>query len=594
MSRQALRRGSHALIVSLLLLPFSVTSGPLRRDTVTPGKGYDLFHGALTVNGSFGPVPPRPPPEVTGQSLIWTHVPANGSGFDDITNPDYKLQDTTTVLGTWLKTENVIVRTQTKDSPSNCVGGACSSNADCAPIYKCLFGALPQSDDGSIAEAYGQCITNNNQAWVAGGNSPWQCLFSLSQTDEDPLQRSPCSSQQWALTQDNWKAAAVDENLQIALQGGSDSDGVFWSGRGGDQTFSQSVGWQLWGEQGVQCTLANPCKPELKCEEIGSHTAVSGGTTDQVLKSPWAFLATSAIKNVNQQLWNQFNELQNAIESLALDTFNINDFFPKKGQNFDLLDSLSGLSGLLSIVGGFVPVVGPAISAAGAIASGASTFLSNSVASRLDPLLAQKTFADQVLEIYKALLSGMDDAVTKLFNGDSVGGTDGSFNITDMLKDGAWVNPQSLTNVSEINQKVRREILSRSIDSLWKTFPSNKIWVIFNDLAEEDRVNNPKCVADTTGPQTLKYCADGGVYYAYNFIEKGDEQGGVGYPWGADVINDKLQIDPAVRKHGSVLSVVSDADQTCAVDCRSVCEVVSFDEDRQSGSLQIRSDSRHK
>ena len=549
MSRLAVQRRSYGLMVSLILLPLLAVSGPLRRDLVTLGKGYDIFHGPLTVNGSFGPVPPRPPPEVTGVSLIWTHMPVSNSTFDDITNADYRLQDTANILGTWLKTENVIVRTPTVDSPGQCLGGACSSNADCAPIYKCLFGALSQNDNEMIGQAYGQCITNNSQAWVPSGNSPWQCLFNLSQTDQDPLQRSPCSGQQYDLTQDNWRAASVDENLQVALQGGSDSLGVFWSGRSEDQTFSQSLGWQLWGEHGVQCTLENPCKPALKCDEIGSQTAVSGGTSDQVLKSPWAFLATSAIKNINQQLWNQWNELQNAIESLALDTFNIDDFFPKKGQNFDLLESLSGLSTLLSIVGGFVPVVGPAISAAGAIASGTATFLSDSVASQLDPLFAQKTFADKVLEIYKALLSGMDDAVTELFNGESIGGTDGSFNITDMMKDGTWVNPQSLTNVSDINQKVRWEILSRSIDSLWKTFSSNKIWVIFNDLAEVDRVNNPKCVADTTGPQSLKYCADGGVYYAYNFIEKGSDAGGVGYPWGADVINDKLQIDPAVRRH---------------------------------------------
>lgn len=39
---------------------------------------------------------------------------------------------------------------------------------------------------------------------------------------------------------------------------------------------------------------------------------------------------------------------------------------------------------------------------------------------------------------------------------------------------------------------------------------------------------------DLNGPQDSKYCDDGGVYYAYNFIEWPGEGGGVGPPWGAD------------------------------------------------------------
>ena len=59
------------------------------------------------------------------------------------------------------------------------------------------------------------------------------------------------------------------------------------------------------------------------------------------------------------------------------------------------------------------------------------------------------------------------------------------------------------------------------------------MWVTFVDL-ENDTL---KCQLDMTGPQDSKYCADGGVYYTYNFIERGDHKGTVGYPWGAQKLS---------------------------------------------------------
>ncbi|KAI4142426.1 MAG: hypothetical protein L6R39_004942 [Caloplaca ligustica] len=216
---------------------------------------------------------------------------------------------------------------------------------------------------------------------------------------------------------------------------------------------------------------------------------------------PWVFLASSALKNINQQLINQYNELKGAIESLALDTFSIDEFFPTKSQDFDLQNSLAGLSGIFSILGGFVPVpgVGAAISAAGTIASGVGTFLANSAAATSDPLEAQKLFSDKVLTYYRATLSGLDDAVTKLFAGEPIPAPGPeSFNITDMTQHGAWVDPNAGANVSDLNTKIRLEILSRSIDSLWKTPPYNKMWVLFTDLQD---VDGTKCnSSDLTGP----------------------------------------------------------------------------------------------
>ena len=115
-------------------------------------------------------------------------------------------------------------------------------------------------------------------------------------------------------------------------------------------------------------------------------------------------------------------------------------------------------------------MVGEAIAAAGTIASGVGTFLENSAAASDDPLEAQKIFSQKVLKIYRVSLRAMDDLFTKLFIGDPIPNTgSGSFTLLDIMKGGAWVNPNTLTKVSNFNEKIRREVLARSINSLWKS-----------------------------------------------------------------------------------------------------------------------------
>ena len=117
------------------------------------------------------------------------------------------------------------------------------------------------------------------------------------------------------------------------------------------------------------------------------------------------------------------------------------------------------------------------------------------------------------------------------------------------MKGGAWVNPTDLVPLTQVEEQLRIEILSRSINNLWRK-PSNstrnKMWVIFVNLADDN--STMKCANDRSGPQLLKYCADGGVYYAYNFVEEGDHLGRLGYPWGADKLNE-LGINPAVSRN---------------------------------------------
>lgn len=64
------------------------------------------------------------------------------------------------------------------------------------------------------------------------------------------------------------------------------------------------------------------------------------------------------------------------------------------------------------------------------------------------------------------------------------------------------------------------ELLSRSIDALWKTGSYNKMWVLFVNLT----INGVTIKRNDymLGSQDLRYCADGGVYYAYNYVENGN------------------------------------------------------------------------
>ena len=183
--------------------------------------------------------------------------------------------------------------------------------------------------------------------------------------------------------------------------------------------------------------------------------------------------------------------------------------------------------------------------AVGAIAPAIGTYFERYYAAnvdRSDPQVAQKTFAPKVRQVYDLFVNALDDIAADLFAGRKI---EGKVLLTEMMKGGKWANPQLLTEVSDAKDQIFFEIFARSLDALWKTPTSNKIWVLFVDT-QEDGNTTYKCGNNTDGPPDLKYCADGGAYYAYNFVEKGDHLGFLSYPWGADKLKSKLKMDPAV------------------------------------------------
>lgn len=327
-----------------------------------------------------------------------------------------------------------------------------------------------------------------------------------------------------------WQEFGVDANLQIFFAGGIDNQGIPWTGLQ-NRTLSAAIGAQMLNEEGYSCSLEDTCTTQIGCERIGSYSFLPFG--QPVLNLGWVYLVVEAFQNINQQLSNQYKAIDVSAIDSALATFNIDDFYPQPKPPSGLLDALIGLGTIFSIVGGFVPVLGAGLSAVGAILPAVSSFLGNSITASADPNIVQESFAPLVEQVINDLVGALDSAASKLFDGDSINGV----TIIDMMKGGYWVDNTSLEPLSDITNQMTIEILSRSIDSLWKIPTHNKMWVLFADLGDGNN-STAKCNNDNSGPPDSKYCADGGVYYTYNFLETGHLAGNLGYPWGATKLSE--------------------------------------------------------
>lgn len=263
----------------------------------------------------------------------------------------------------------------------------------------------------------------------------------------------------------------------------------------------------------------------------------------------------TAIASINQQLFNQYQALQSATIESALATFNIADYWPKPSKDLQIKNIITGLSVALAAVSGFIPFLGPELVALqvagatvgglGAVAGGVGTFFERSLAKNpdlSDPNIAQKRFAPFVRQVFRVFSESLDNITAALLRGDRIGD---EFDVYDMIEGGLWVDRSALSRIAAVQAQLFNEITSRAINNLWKTPTSNKTWVLYVYLDDDD--HRWKCGNDTSGPPTLKYCADGGVYYAYNFVEKGDKKGYRDYPCGADKLYANLGIDPAVK-----------------------------------------------
>ena len=169
-----------------------------------------------------------------------------------------------------------------------------------------------------------------------------------------------------------WIEVNTEQNIQTFLQGGLDAESVRWFRPDAPYPFPENLGNQLLNVRRFTCSLEEACTTQLDCNNIGSHSVLGLGAA--VMKSQWGFFAIAALKNINQQLLNQYGAIKGATISAALATFNIGDFFPKPDAEFGLLNSLSGFGTIFAVVGGFAPVLGPGLAAAGSIPPAIGSF----------------------------------------------------------------------------------------------------------------------------------------------------------------------------------------------------------------------------
>lgn len=348
-----------------------------------------------------------------------------------------------------------------------------------------------------------------------------------------------CSDSNYDLAAISWNNTNATENIMTFQNGGQDSEGISWPGQPSDETFSQALGSQLTKIGDYKCSLENPCTYQFTCDQVGSWTSIQQGAA--VLKSIWGYFALISLQNINQHLSNQYVAVKGALGLLALDTFLIDDYFPKRSSKFNIVNALTGLGTIFTIVGGFIPVVGPGIEVIGTGLPAIGSYL-GSAAQSDDPYIGQELFVPRVREIYLHYVEALENVTTDLLAGNKI---NGAFDIFEMMESGFWVNSSALPKLVGLEKSLRVEILSRSIDLLWKTPTSNKMWVLFVDL-NDDRTTTSNCLIDRSGPQASKYCDDGGVYYAYNFVEDGAGEGHVNYPWGGDKLMDKVGINLTV------------------------------------------------
>ena len=227
-----------------------------------------------------------------------------------------------------------------------------------------------------------------------------------------------------------------------------------------------------------------------------------------------------SLGNISRQLFLQYQAIQGGAIRGALQGFTIDKYFPESKESSSLAKALEGIGTAFAALAGFIPGVGgAALGAASAILPAIGGAIESKM-TKDNEKIATDQFTTAVQNVYDTLITALDDASEALFKGESIGQAPYTINITQMISGGAWVSSEKLTRVKDAERQMKIDIVSRGINALWKTYSSNKMWVLFVDLQEEAG-STAKCEGDTSGPSESRYCADGGVYYTYNFIEDG-------------------------------------------------------------------------
>ena len=443
---------------------------------------------------------------------------------------------------------------------------------DCNGFYTCIYdilAPLAQSDFsvtvtpnfGAFEDSVRSCLTS-----LYAGSTPLVCPIRLLEVNS--THDGDCDSDLGDLgdlSQFAWQKENVDLELSLLRKAGPDTHGIWWPRLqypfvyalpgfpvpNETRPFTTTLGAQALGDSTFTCSLEVRCSSGLDCQRVGSRTALGYGAA--IYPEAWPYLLLLSLENLSNQLSNQYTAIKGASISAILVDFKISDFYQIDLPSYSLLDVLQGLGLIFALLSGFVAGFGAttlagASAAVGAVGGYLGRYLSNTTRTTAP----QEQYADVLENVYVSLKDGLENLSTPLFDGEKIYG---DFDIFEMLKGGAWVDRSALQPIAESEEQLRIEIISRSINELWKTPPHNKTFVLFVDL--HDTVDSTaNCRADSSGPPSMKYCADGGVYYAYTLVDDKGGQVYLDWPHGAKTMKTEIDIDPAVKQSPSASSIM--------------------------------------
>ena len=210
-----------------------------------------------------------------------------------------------------------------------CPQRRCSSFDDCLTVYAGLDQTLRRLDasnlNGYEAGEFEDIVKTLTRSLYKSNHSKrvFNCPILLANVTsysiglfDHPIQQ--CTTPSLS----SWTSSNADFNLAVFKEGGVDDDGNFYPGIA-DAALSSMLRQAFLEGSSSNCTMESVCEPPTACEQVGTSLTLSPKKSR--FRSAWAYNVLTAIANINQQLFNQYEALQSAAVEDALAAFNIDD-----------------------------------------------------------------------------------------------------------------------------------------------------------------------------------------------------------------------------------------------------------------------------
>ncbi|KAL8684751.1 MAG: hypothetical protein Q9218_008154, partial [Villophora microphyllina] len=382
----------------------------------------------------------------------------------------------------------------------------------------------------------------------------------------------------WETTVANWKDADVDNELrkwwtsgrtpgsidhcESGPQLGAPDTSVGNSAHG----LAQQLIYRIANVQEFKCTIdSNLCAPP---DDPCQHAATL---------PRWAYLAWYGIVNAHQNLNDLYHTFGTSVTNNVGFCPGVVQTFvkPKDTQEAALQTLLGGLAALVLIAGVFAPELftfaeaaevgslatelrGTATTEPGNLAQAAKNTAKANYADL--SYIVPGTILNTANSIWERItapqsefpmqLAACDEAVVAIgtntsslieqfnnhmfYDQDQQSGADA---LMAFLQGGRYIQAQNYT-LTSLTEFWSTDIAARVINNLWAQYAT---YIAFTNL--DDDATHTRCKADLVGPQSAKYCADGGVYYLYLWSFDDAEGDFLTKPWGFDNLK-QYNIDP--------------------------------------------------